>query len=354
LGIWQLVPDSGVNTDENYIWGYVDHLSQYGVFGSALPVAPGAGGGIALAVTPVALEGLSATARLRVDSKGIVQTATQLKTADAVATLDIPAGTAILDAQGQPLASLQAVEIPEPPAPPSGSAIVLAYDFGPDETTFNPPITLTMSYDPAELPEGVSEGDLYIVYWDGSQWVTLESTVDTAANTVSAEVAHFTEFAVMGKLPAPPTPPPTPAPAKFAIASISVSPSEVKVGEQVAISAVVTNSGGSEGTYTVVLKLDGVEKAKKQVTLGAGKSETLTFAVSGDKEGSYTVSIEDKSGKFTVAAVPVAPPPVTPPPPPVTTPEEVFSWAIFWGVLAAVIVVGVAVWLALRRRARQA
>jgi hypothetical protein len=103
-----------------------------------------------------------------------------------------------------------------------------------------------------------------------------------------------------------------------------------------------------------VLKLDGVEKAKKQVTLGAGKSETLTFAVSGDKEGSYTVSIEDKSGKFTVAAVPVAPPPVTPPPPPVTTPEEVFSWAIFWGVLAAVIVVGVAVWLALRRRARQA
>ena len=34
-GIWQLVPNSGVNTTDHYIYGTVKHLSDYGVFGTA-------------------------------------------------------------------------------------------------------------------------------------------------------------------------------------------------------------------------------------------------------------------------------------------------------------------------------
>lgn len=74
----------------------------------------------------------------------------------------------------------------------------IAYNFGPDGTTFNPPILLTVTYDEENIPEGISENDLKITYYDSttSSWVSLASTVDTANNIISAYVSHFTEFAV--------------------------------------------------------------------------------------------------------------------------------------------------------------
>jgi hypothetical protein len=243
-----VVESSVVHPDENYIEAWTDHLSKYGVFGKAKPTpTPTPTGGVGgPAVVTVSVSGLSATTSLSVDSSGIVQAATQLKTSDAKASLDIAEGTKLLDAEGNALSSFSASEVTAPPAPPSDRAIVLAYDFGPSGARFEPAIKLTMSYDPAALPEGVSADELYITYWDGSQWVALASTVETVTNTVSADVTHFTQFAVMGKLPV------APLPASFAVSGLSITPSEVKPGEQVTISAVVTNSGGSEGTYTVV------------------------------------------------------------------------------------------------------
>jgi hypothetical protein len=138
---------------------------------------------------------------------------------------------------------------------------------------------------------------------------------------------------------APPTPTPVsavaPAPASFAISDLSVTPSEVKLAEQVKISAVVTNTGGSEGSYIVVLKINGAEEARKEVTLGAGKSETVTFTVVKDLEGSYTVNIDGKVGQFTVIV----------PPPPAPTPTEVLpvqpptNWWLIGGIIAGCIVV---------------
>ena len=97
--------------------------------------------------------------------------------------------------------------VTEPAAAPTERVIVSAYDFGPDGATFAPAITLTITYDPETLAAGVSEEELYLAYWDGSQWVALESTIDTTANTVTAEVSHFTQFALIGAVPAPVVPP---------------------------------------------------------------------------------------------------------------------------------------------------
>lgn len=36
-GEWQLVPDSGVNTDDNYVWANVTHFSLYGPYGEQVP-----------------------------------------------------------------------------------------------------------------------------------------------------------------------------------------------------------------------------------------------------------------------------------------------------------------------------
>ncbi len=58
-----------------------------------------------------------------------------------------------------------------------------------------------MSYDPESLPDGMTEDELYIIYWDSSQWQALPSVLDSEANTVSAQISHFTQFAIAGKLP---------------------------------------------------------------------------------------------------------------------------------------------------------
>ncbi len=110
----------------------------------------------------------------------------------------------------------------------------------------------------------------------------------------------------------------------------------------------VKNTGGSEGSYTVVLKIDGVEEARKEVTLGAGKSETVSFTIAKDAEGSYSVDIDGKVAKFTVTAPAVIAPEVIPP-------AKGENWPLIGGIIGAVIIVGLLLWfLVFRRRAQQA
>jgi len=145
------------------------------------------------------------------DSQGVSQTAGQIATTDGNLSFNVAAGTQMLDAQGQPLTEIL-VSIPTsvPPPPPQGS-IVAFYDFSPAGATFTPPMTLTLKYDPATLLSGVSPDALYIAYWDGSQWQKLTSTVDTATDTVTALVPHFTDFGVIGQVVTTTMPPTGPS-----------------------------------------------------------------------------------------------------------------------------------------------
>ncbi|MFC1966646.1 CARDB domain-containing protein [Chloroflexota bacterium] len=103
-------------------------------------------------------------------------------------------------------------------------------------------------------------------------------------------------------------------PTEFTISGLSVTPIKVKPNEEITISAEVTNTGSTEGTYVVILKINGLEESRKEITIEAGKSETVDFPVTRDKDGSYEVSIDDRVGKFTVI-VPIpayTPPALTP------------------------------------------
>jgi len=111
--------------------------------------------------------------------------------------------TIALTEDGKPLQSIEvdvvAVSEEIPPPPPGAYVIGYAYDLGLAGATFNPPITLTLHYDPELIPEGVVEADLFIAYYDVAtgQWVSLPSTVDTENNTITAEVSHLTIFAIL-------------------------------------------------------------------------------------------------------------------------------------------------------------
>ncbi len=174
----------------------------------------GDGGGITYTLTLSDVAGLI-NSTITMDSTGIAQTNGQITTLDGKLTIKVNAGTRLLNSVGQPL-TLLSVSVPTSSLPPPlSSAIVFVYDLGPSGTTFVPPITLTMNYQSATLPPGVSESTLYIAYWNGSEWQALQSTVDTQAKTVTAFLSHFTLFALMGKpsvVPPTPTPTPTPTP----------------------------------------------------------------------------------------------------------------------------------------------
>ncbi|MBI4283616.1 MAG: hypothetical protein HY663_04015 [Chloroflexi bacterium] len=104
-----------------------------------------------------------------------------------------------------PLSTISISEMAEPPLPSVASRIVgLTYDLGPGGATFTPAVTLALTYDPAEIPEGVNEESLVIAMWDetAAQWLVLAgSTVNPVTSTVTVPVSHFTVFTIIAPAP---------------------------------------------------------------------------------------------------------------------------------------------------------
>jgi hypothetical protein len=260
----------------------------------------------------------------------------------------------------------------DPPPPPADANVIgLAYNFEPSGATFDPPVTLEYTYDPANIPEGVAEKDLVVAWYNAEtgEWVELDCVVDTENHTITASVPHFTTFAIIGKS----------KPAAFTLSSLVVSPAEVAPGEKVNISMSLANTGGREGSYTVVLKINDLKEAEKTVTIAAGSSQTASFSVAKEEAGSYNVAVDGLSGSFTVVAPPVPAPPAeeptpappaeepTPAPPaeeptPAPPAEEPapapvpsvtpINWPLIGGIIGGVIVVGLLVFFLIRRRSQ--
>jgi len=295
---------------------------------AAGPSGPGGGGGGGAAIVVPTLTGLVSTPRLELDALGVIQARCQLRTADGGLTLDIAKGTRLIDTLGNPLESISAALEPSPQKPPSGATFVVAYNLEPKGAKFSPAITLTIKYD--SLPQGVAEEDLYIAYWDGLKWVALKTTVDTEENEASGPTTHFTTFALIGAV----TPPTA---AAFSVSNLSIQPAEVQPQEAVNITLSVANTGGTEESYSVALKINGVMEAEKSVTVAPASSQSVSFSVTREEIGSYSVDVNGLTGSFTVAAAkaPAAPTPI--------------AWWIW--VIAAVVVAGLIIFLAVRRRA---
>jgi len=132
-------------------------------------------------------------------------------------------------------------------------------------------------------------------------------------------------------------------PAAFSVSNLSIQPLEVQPQEAVNITLSVANTGGTEGSYSAVLKINGIKEAEKSVTVAAGKSQSVSFSVTREEAGSYSVDVSGLTGSFKVVA-PAPPPPAAP------EAKPLFSWALV-GIIAGVIILGVLVFAIARRRA---
>jgi hypothetical protein len=273
----------------------------------------------------------------RISPDGVMVETISLTSADGNASAEIPAGTNASDAEGNPLAEITC-ERPDTPAPvPPDSNMIAVYDFGPDGATFDPPLTMTIEYDPALIPGGGTEEDLVIAYFDieRGEWVVLDSVVDPITRTVTAQASHFTEFAILGLVSAPtaftlsdPTVVPAeveegetaevtvdvantgeleatqdinlvggatttepPAPAAFTLSNFAAAPAEVEEGETAAVTFDVTNTGELEGSYTVTLLVDNMVEATRDITLAGGGTTSVSFSLA-KEAGSYQVEVD--------------------------------------------------------------
>jgi hypothetical protein len=268
---------------------------------------------------------------------------------DGTLNVSIPAETTALDRRNEPLTDIEFEMVDDPPPPYQGSVVEPAYDLEPTGATFEPPVTLAWAYDAEAIPEGVAEDDLTIAYYDenGGRWLKLDSEVDPEQDLITAPIAHLTTFAIL----APPAEPSQVMATEthFAISDFVVSPSEVGPGEEVAISALVTNEGQTAETQVLTLKVNGAAADTREETLGAGAFTLVTFTVSRNEAGTYLVELQDQSGEFTVKKAPTN---LAPHPPGAqeSPPSSEIKWNIMTPILAAIFL---AIFLPLWRKRRR-
>jgi hypothetical protein len=226
-------------------------------------------------------------------------------------------------------------ELEEIPTLPENTIAIVAFNVTPVDAVFDRDIFLTLGFD--QLPENAL--NVTMAYYDdvNTAWVPLDSELGgpngVAELTLSAAINHFSIFGVLAELVPPP-------PAHFVASGLSIVTSVeriwepvtfvTKTGESVNITANVANDGGQEGTYPVVLKLNGETVDTRTVTLDAGQSQEVKFTRSGLDYGQYKVEVAGLSDGFTA------------------------SLNITWFIVAIIIVIGLIIWGVIwgRRRRR--
>jgi len=268
---------------------------------------------------------------------------------DGALSVVIPDGTAALDEEGVPLTEVEFTTAKNPPPAQAVSIIGQAYELEPDGATFDPPITLTWSYDPADIPKGVDAEEMTIAYYAGETdgWIELVSDVNPGENVITAPIEHLSTFALTTPLASSPAPPSTAA--TFTVSSLSISPGEAVTGEAVDISVRLTNTSDIEGSYTLALKINEVTEETKAVTLPGGGSETVTFTTIRDETGDYAVDISGLPGSFSVNEASLTTS-STPPPTAQKAPSPGVNWFIIIPILVAVfLAIFIPLWIRRRR-----
>ena len=105
---------------------------------------------------------------------------------------------------------------------------------------------------------------------------------------------------------------PPPAPAAFQTAGLTINPPEINPGQELNITAMVTNTGDTVGSYIAQLKINDTTEQAMEVTVVAGETQALSFPVSKDTPGIYEVTLGELTGQFEVVKPVTLPQPNNP------------------------------------------
>lgn len=222
---------------------------------------------------------------------GVFALEADVKSIDGLLRITFPEGTKGQTAEGWALSYIMLTPVHEDqqelPFPEDSKVIGLIYSLQPEGSAFSPPATITMLYKDSWIQPGFSDKELVIGYWDvaGKQWMPLAGcVVDYENNTITAPLSHFSSYAILSY-------PPQPDPASFTVSGLAISPSEASPGQEVTISATVTNIGGVAGKYIINLKVDGNSAESREVYLEPANSGDIQFSMAADQIGNYTMDV---------------------------------------------------------------
>jgi len=285
----------------------------------------------------------------KINPSGVITQSVTADSFDGILTLAIDKGTAALTRNGTPLRWIGIYEVKDVPSPPKTAYVVsLMHELQPAGATFDPPATLSYSYDPGHVPEDADEEELVFASYDSStgEWVNLGGVVDTEANIITAKVSHFSPLAAFVYRPIM-------TPAVFEYSALDISPSQVDIGEAVTISILVANVGDEPGQCVVVLEINGEVGATRNVTLAAGTSKPISFTTIRNTTGTYSVAVSGLLGSFMVKETPGLPivhaEPLIPGEPIVPPPVTPINWYLIGGVIAALVVTGLTTFFLTKR-----
>lgn len=181
---------------------------------SSTPGGGGGGGGSSKDPTsqitydpdaPAVPEVFTGSAPLTTSTAGVVLKPVTVTTEDKVGAVTILEGTVARDRDGNPLGEVTCSKVTladVPPAPP-GTTIAVALRCGPAGATFDPPAILTYTLSTEEWAK-IDDGAKLSVMWynpESGEWQEIAATVDPAARTITAEVEHFSIYALAWTVP---------------------------------------------------------------------------------------------------------------------------------------------------------
>jgi len=155
--------------------------------------------------TPATPEVFSGHAPLTTSTAGVVLESVMVRSDEKKGAVTIFEGTVALDSAGNPLGEVTCREVApaDVPAAPPGTTVAIALNCGPAGATFNPPAVLTYTLSTEEWAK-IGEGATPKVMWynpEAGEWQDVPATVDPATRTVTAEVSHFSIYALVWTVP---------------------------------------------------------------------------------------------------------------------------------------------------------
>jgi hypothetical protein len=81
-------------------------------------------------------------------------------------------------------------------------------------------------------------------------------------------------------------------PATFVLKWLTISPAEADIGQEVTVSVLIANTGDATGSHDVILSIDDVVEATESIVdLAGGASQEVTFTITRENVGVYTVNV---------------------------------------------------------------
>ncbi len=167
---------------------------NYTISTSSSTTPPGGGGTVTTPTMPTTTNGqVTATASLGGKTTLTRSDGTKI-------TVEVPAGAVTSDTVIKVEEAATGTIVLGAPTP-TGQTIISGFTItatsgGNPVTSFSSAVTITVTYTDAQVA-GIDESTLKLYRWNGTQWVALTCTINTATNTITATTTSFSKFAAI-------------------------------------------------------------------------------------------------------------------------------------------------------------